>query len=520
MANIKVIPPQMGNVSKYTTRALRQGPLWLLFKDTIILITVLPYLPLLFFPLKSKNGSDQSQWSFASILGNIVQALLCLVETVLLVAVFPALISIPAILFVAAAIASVLLIKLIAWPTQGPRVIKSKMDADTLKLAMEHKDERWIFINGICTGSSGLQQNVDRLSLLFGRSVVGIHNQSYGMIGDLLECILQRCLDYKTMDVRVAYEIVNGYLTDPEAKKVVLIAHSQGGIIASMLLDHLFPELPGELISKLEIYTFGSAASHFHNPSITFSDDVTQSPPHCIRHIEHYANEKDMVPRWGVLYATSTLLQNRYAGKVFVRMGAMGHLFVPHYLDPIFPLPRKAAPKKAQATEHDVASGGVARVQQVNSHTVNEHAENSQTRNGDIENGHVEEPHNAHDMREASSYLNAIATVDKQVPMERNYVRFPPLMTLKNRQQMGWTIDTRSGYTTMTNGVMRSTSGNGRIDGVSFEMRPNSEETGEAVFVQGTTCPAVSNAAEYRGKTVKDISRLWKYLGGNSPAAE
>lgn len=71
------------------------------------------------------------------------------------------------------------------------------------------------------------------------------------MVGDLIECILQRCLDYKTMDVRVAYEIVKSFLEDPEAKKVVLIGHSQGGIIVSMVLDQLFCELPGELISKL-----------------------------------------------------------------------------------------------------------------------------------------------------------------------------------------------------------------------------------------------------------------------------
>lgn len=248
--NIKFIPPQMADPSKYTTQANRQGPLWLLLKDTGILLSVLPYLPLVFWPLKSKNG-DHEKTSWASIRDLLIQGLLFIVETIMMILFIPAFIALPGILFLAVLVACCLLVKLIAWPTQGPRIVQSNMSSETLRESSNHPHERWIFINGICTGSSGLQENVDRLSLLFGRSVLGIHNQSAGMIGDVLECLLQRCLSYKTMDVRVAYEIVKGCLMDPEAKKVVLIGHSQGGIIVSMVLDELFPELPNESMSKL-----------------------------------------------------------------------------------------------------------------------------------------------------------------------------------------------------------------------------------------------------------------------------
>jgi len=73
----------------------------------------------------------------------------------------------------------------------------------------------------------------------------------YGLIADLIECIIQRSLGFNTMDVRVAYDYVKACLLDPTVTKTVLIAHSQGGIIASMVMDGLFADLPAGVMSKL-----------------------------------------------------------------------------------------------------------------------------------------------------------------------------------------------------------------------------------------------------------------------------
>lgn len=59
--------------------------------------------------------------------------------------------------------------------------------------------------------------------------------------------------------------------------------------------------------------------------------------PSVVRVIEHYCNEFDMVPRWGVLYSTKQCPHQRYAGQVFVRRQATGHIFDRHYLAPMFP---------------------------------------------------------------------------------------------------------------------------------------------------------------------------------------
>lgn len=103
-----------------------------------------------------------------------------------------------------------------------------------------------------------------------------------------------------------------------------------------MTLNYLYAEVPRGLFSKLEVYTFGSAAKHFNNPSLEANGGHLETS---VKHIEHYANEKDMVARWGPLYNIDSVPSNRYSGRVFERKGGSGHLFVEHYLSVMFPLP-------------------------------------------------------------------------------------------------------------------------------------------------------------------------------------
>lgn len=55
-------------------------------------------------------------------------------------------------------------------------------------------------------------------------------------------------------------------LSNEKNTKVVFILHSQGGIEGGAIVDWLLQELPQNLLSKLEVYTFGNAANHFNNP--------------------------------------------------------------------------------------------------------------------------------------------------------------------------------------------------------------------------------------------------------------
>lgn len=105
--------------------------------------------------------------------------------------------------------------------------------------------------NADSTRHRSIQLNIDRLAKIFGRQVIGIHNDTFGLVADLLECVAQRCISLSTKDVRVAFDYVKSCVADPTVKKVVLIGHSQGGIIVSMVLDQLFADLPSENVAKL-----------------------------------------------------------------------------------------------------------------------------------------------------------------------------------------------------------------------------------------------------------------------------
>lgn len=228
-----------------------------------------------------------------------------------------------------------------------------------------------------------MRSNLNRLALTFGRPILGIHNRTDGIIFDVIECLVQRNFTYATADVRVCYRHIKDLLYDPSKSKVVFILHSQGGIMGGMVLDWLLQEMPQDLLSKLEVYTFGNAANHFNNPhrhvvsqnlahskpleamntvmtetnyvsspmspsvdvkkapngvdgrnqppivrtdsssSLLSSRVTTAAQDRAIGYIEHYAHTTDFVAVWGVLHFATNKMESpqlpRFLGRLFAR---------------------------------------------------------------------------------------------------------------------------------------------------------------------------------------------------------
>jgi hypothetical protein len=66
-------------------------------------------------------------------------------------------------------------------------------------------------------------------------------------------------------------------------------------------------------------------------------------PERVVPYIEHYCNSGDMVTRWGALYSAKEILQNRFCGHIFINEGVSGHMLNQHYLSDMFPLHHKKA---------------------------------------------------------------------------------------------------------------------------------------------------------------------------------
>ena len=220
--------------------------------------------------------------------------------------------------------------------------------------------EKWFLINGIMTNDAVAQLNAAFLSDLFHRPVTLIQNSTCGLISDLAECALGKQWKHTTEAAKKVFPAIHAALKS-EKEKVVVIAHSQGTILASVVLQLLeaitqppvaLPEavsfgaplqyaepifiLPAEYdldpkdfaplseaeLAKLEIYCFANCANtmkYLH-------------PDRAVPWIENFGNEFDIVARLGMLAPRSDQWHIEIDGPCYVRPRAWGHFLNEHYL--------------------------------------------------------------------------------------------------------------------------------------------------------------------------------------------
>ena len=251
-------------------------------------------------------------------------------------------------------------------------------------------EQRWFFINGICTDHNVVVINARYLHKLFGRPLTVLHNFTRGVVPDLAACALGKEWDRVTESAAVAFPHVYAAMKTETAERVILLAHSQGTILSAVilaLLEELHPptharlaahavvaperavarrlakrwnfartvgakglgraadlagpasfEWPGhgrrqpeavtpEELRKLEIYCFANCASEMVHVPVRNGTAVPW--------IESYGNDKDFVARLGVLANASGPGSVCIEGDRYSRDGAWGHLLNAHYLYPM-----------------------------------------------------------------------------------------------------------------------------------------------------------------------------------------
>jgi len=261
--------------------------------------------------------------------------------------------------------------------------------------------ERWFFINGICTDHSVALLNAQYLRKLFGRPLTVLHNFTRGFIADLAACAVGKEWDQVTESAAVAFPPVYATLKNANCKRLILLAHSQGTILSAVilhLLKWLHPPIHARLASapltapehivarklaerwnfettflagpgarpvrptalptfewcgygrrqpepvtvqelrKLEIYCFANCATEML--PVKIGRGSAMSAPW----IESYGNDNDIVARLGVLANRSGLGSVHIAGDRYRRNDAWGHLLNAHYLYPMMKARRRADP--------------------------------------------------------------------------------------------------------------------------------------------------------------------------------
>lgn len=105
-----------------------------------------------------------------------------------------------------------------------------------------------------------------RLAMIFCRPMTGVHNRTWGPIMDMMSPMMMSMLRMSTPTSRALHAEMRCAMMNPMCNKVVMMAHGSGAAILSQVLDEMLCEMPQEMMAKLEIYTFGSAAHHLNNP--------------------------------------------------------------------------------------------------------------------------------------------------------------------------------------------------------------------------------------------------------------
>ncbi len=185
-----------------------------------------------------------------------------------------------------------------------------------------YSSEMWLFVNGVATSPAVLKANGKELARIFQRPIHLVHNPTDGVLLDLAECVLGRTFNFKTALSEYVLDIVSRALVG--YSKVVLIGHSQGGIVVADVANALVRYCEDrDLLTNLEIYTFASAAD-----KMLADDALSRKASHCVPYYEHFANGHDFVARLGVIGCRDSI-----AGPLFVNEYRKGHLLNAHYLE-------------------------------------------------------------------------------------------------------------------------------------------------------------------------------------------
>ena len=178
-----------------------------------------------------------------------------------------------------------------------------------------------------------------------------------------------------------------------------------------------------------------------------------------------------MVPRWGVLHNITEVLNNRYCGTVFVRMDATGHMFNQHYMDVMFPLAKASVPNHAGLDP-------------------------------------VEDPVRVL----LDNFLDKVVDVDEKTARKRENVAIQNIGIMRRESGIEFGDGQRLPVGLLVNDD---------DDDDDDDKRARSDGDRVAIGVINAGERAVlSRCREARGKTVRELSHLWKYLGGQSPRRE
>ena len=173
-----------------------------------------------------------------------------------------------------------------------------------------------IYVNGILTDLNDLREHMNCLGKAFNSDIKAFHNETGGMLIDLIESSYDRGeLERTPLSEAIAKEILAKLELSKE--NLHLIGHSQGAILLNNALEIVQEQCEFEDLKRLNFYTFGAGLKN-----CILNNNIN---------IEHFANNGDLVPNLGILNKDNKV---EHTGTLYTRE-ASGHSFIENYLIPL-----------------------------------------------------------------------------------------------------------------------------------------------------------------------------------------
>ncbi|KUI69438.1 hypothetical protein VM1G_05366 [Cytospora mali] len=338
--SVTYVPPLIDGACR-TTVNLQRSVIDQLRNDMSTVILLLPSFI---------QGVVPSEWRSLSrmeIIEIVQHTSLALLEMYMLVWAPPLWLCLPGVFFAlwlgCCMVVVMILSRILNRRVASESTVRSSPAGEGWMMGPDADDERWFFISGMGMSSRSLAQlTVPALSKLFNRLITAVHAPTYGLPFDFISLLLRRPLHgiLPCACSRGLYTQIRTALLDPhKTGRTVILAHNTGAVCASHILRQLCADIPVEKISKLEVYTFGAAATDFAMPlsnnvlaATVVADAAFKKPSsqhmqhlhaagvfeHRKPHIEHYAFASDPFARMGVLRSVREELEGRFCGGVFV----------------------------------------------------------------------------------------------------------------------------------------------------------------------------------------------------------
>ena len=204
-------------------------------------------------------------------------------------------------------------------------------------------------------------------------------------------------------------------------------------------------------------------------------------PERVVAHIEHYCNSGDMVTRWGALFSAKSILQNRFCGHIFINEGVTGHMLNQHYLSDMFPIHhKKAGAGHTEGTSSEAKHHGVP-------------------------------------------FLDRVVKLDTATVTQRGSKAVHQLAVMRQESAPGHDHIAHAAPVSEVHQT-QSKAEHGDIylklgEGTELTSKDLSGAEGSRMSVVKTHDPK-DEYKKYQGKTVRQLSRLWRYVEGADPDAQ